>query len=173
MGGTPRVVTKKAIRRLSRMAFEIPLNFKPRHYRFGKNWPWLLNEPFDGKLWLVVDRGMLLVARGAGGLFEAAFGAGGSLAFWSINDHRFPFKPDCGFHFKPGTNMIDAMLGPLIEAVPHSVSTVINLTSVAPVIESPLSMTTVVVASLADANLMPATSDNGILAVPNEVCIWS
>lgn len=84
---------------------------------------------------------------------------------------RLPFRPAVGFQLKPGTNMIEAMLGPLIVAMPHSVSTVTNLTSVAPVIESPLSITTVVEASSAEANLMPATSESGMLAVPNEVRI--
>ncbi len=98
-------------------------------------------------------------------------GVAGNLPLSSDNVQRLPLSPDCEFHVRPGTNMIDAMLGPLIDAVPHSVSTVINLTSVAPVIESPLSITTVVVASLADANRTPATSESGMLAVPNEVCI--
>lgn len=63
------------------------------------------------------------------------------------------------------------MLVPLTDAVPHSVSTVINFKSMAPVIESPLSMTTVVVASSADAKRIPATSESGMLAVPKDVCI--
>ena len=86
---------------------------------------------------------------------------------------RLPFRPAVGFHASPGTNMIEAIFGPLIVAMPHSVSTVTSLTSVAPVIESPLSITTVVEASSADANLMPATSERGMLAVPNEVRISS
>jgi hypothetical protein len=132
-----------------------------------------LKDPFEGKTELLaggVDRE--LAGRGCGKDWEAAFGAdAGSLVFSSVNDQRLPFRPDCEFHFKPGTNMIDVMLGPLIDAVPHSVSTVISFTSIAPVIESPLSITTVVVASFADANRIPATSDKGMLAVPNEVCI--
>ena|SRR6056297_3188080 len=143
------------------------------------NWPLLLNGPeAGGKLELlrvgvgvagrvdrVCDEGFAaLDAAAAGG-----FGAGSGFA--SVNDQRLPLSPVCGFHVNPGTNMIELIDGPLIEAVPHSVSTVINFTSVAPVMESPFIITTVVVVSLVEANRMPATSLNGILAVPKEVCI--
>ena len=99
-----------------------------------------------------------------------AFAATGSLGSFA-RFHRLPFKPACGFQSTPGTNKIEPMLLPLIVAMPHSVSTVTSLTSVAPVIESPLSMTTVVEASSAEANLIPATSVKGMLATPNEVCM--
>lgn len=117
-----------------------------------------------------------LVAAGAAGAVLAVAGVVlGLLAalFAFARFQRLPFRPAVGFHVSPGTNMIEAIFVPLMVAMPHSVSTVTNFTSVAPVIESPLSITTVVEASSAEANLMPATSERGMLAVPNEVRISS
>jgi hypothetical protein len=92
-------------------------------------------------------------------------------ALLSVRTHRLPLRPVLEFQANPGTNKIDSILLPLMAAVPHSVSIVTNFKSVAPVIESPLSMTTVVVAFSAEAKRMPATSDRGMFALPNEVRI--
>ncbi len=56
---------------------------------------------------------------------------------------------------------MESRLWPLILAVPHSVSMVMNLISVTPVMESPLSITTVVELLSPEANRIPAISDNG------------
>ena len=103
-------------------------------------------------------------------LLEELDGAGvAAVSLTSV--HRVPLRPVSGFHFNPGTNNIDVMFWPLIWALPQSVSIVTRLTLTAPVMESPLSITTVVDAESADAKRIPATSDNGMLAVPKEVCI--
>ncbi len=113
--------------------------------------------------WIVVER--VEVLRGA-------VERGGAACFFVlIKSHRFPLSPVAGFQDNPGTNRIEEMFCPWMLAVPHSVSTVINLTSVAPVMESPLSITTVVEAFSAEAKRIPATSESGILAPPKEVCI--
>ena len=122
------------------------------------------------------DDGVRLeAAGGAGALLAVALSLllGLLLLFAFARFQRLPLRPAVGLQLSPGTNMIEAMFGPLIVAMPHSVSTVTNLTSVAPVIESPLSITTVVEASLAEAKRIPATSERGMLAVPKDVRISS
>lgn len=83
---------------------------------------------------------------------------------------RLPFMPLVALQAKPGTNRMDEIVGPLMVAEPHSVSTLMIFISVAPVIESPFSITTVVDASSAEANRIPATSERGTSIAPNELC---
>ena len=106
--------------------------------------------------------------RGDGGRGRRLFRR---ILFTVTNDQRLPLSPAKEFQVTFGTNRIDRTLWPLMVAVPHSVSTVTILTSVAPVIESPLCMATVVVGSSAVAKRMPETSDSGMFAAPNEVRI--
>jgi hypothetical protein len=104
-------------------------------------------------------------------LLDLLFDAVELVGLLSERTQRLPFRPVLEFQANPGTNKIDSMFEPLMAAVPHSVSIVTSFTSVAPVIESPFSMTTVVVAFSAEAKRMPATSESGMFALPNDVRI--
>ncbi len=73
-------------------------------------------------------------------------------------------RPIDACHLRSGISKMEVIEEPLIFAVPHSVSTVNSFRSVAPVIESPFFMMTVVDASSAEANRTPATSPIGTLA---------
>ena len=72
---------------------------------------------------------------------------------------RLPLIPIEEVHFRSGRKRMDAMLDPLIFALPHSVSTETVFRSVAPVTESPFLKITVVDVSSADANFTPAISE--------------
>lgn len=89
--------------------------------------------------------------------------------FASTRLQRFPLSPIDACHLRSGISKMEVIEEPLIFAVPHSVSTVNSLRSVAPVIESPFFMMTVVEASSEEANRTPATSPIGTLASPNAV----